>query len=82
VTVISNPYREMIENFLWPRLEEFDDLEDVWFQQDRATAHAARSSLGILREMSPYEAIALTLAITQFDPLRFFPVGIPQCRGL
>ena len=49
VTVTSNRYCEMLENFLWPRLEEFDDSEDFWFQQDGATAHTARRSLGILR---------------------------------
>ena len=63
VTVTSNRYCEMLENFLWPRLEEFDDSEDFWFQQDGATAHTACRSLGILREMfqvnlSPYEAIS------------------------
>jgi len=32
MTVTSNRYCEMFENFLWPRLEEFDDSEDFWFQ--------------------------------------------------
>ena len=41
VTVTSNRYCEMLENFLRPRLEEFDDSEDVWFQQDGATAHSS-----------------------------------------
>ena len=58
VTVTSNRYCEMLENFLWPRLEEFDDSEDFWFQQDGATAHTARS-LGILREMFPSRLISL-----------------------
>jgi len=40
-------------------LEEFDDLEDFWFQQDEATAHTARRSLGILREMFPNRLIPL-----------------------
>jgi len=31
VTVTSNLYCEMLENFLRPRLKEFDDSEDVWF---------------------------------------------------
>jgi len=42
VTVTSNRYCEMLENFLRHRLKEFDDSEDVWFQQDGATAHTAR----------------------------------------
>jgi len=53
VTVTSNWYCEMLENFLRPRLEEFDGSGDFWFQQDGATAHTARRSLGILREIFP-----------------------------
>jgi len=49
----------MLENFLRPRLEEFDDYEDVWFQQDGATVHTTRRSLGILREMFPSRLISL-----------------------
>jgi hypothetical protein len=49
----------MLENFLRPRLEEFDDSEDFWFQQDGATAHTARRSLGILREMFPSRLFSL-----------------------
>ena len=59
VTVTSNRYCVMLENFLRPRLEEFDDSEDFWFQQDGATAHTARRSLGILREMFPSRLISL-----------------------
>ena len=49
----------MLENFLRPRLEEFDNSEDFWFQQDGATAHTARRSLGILREKFPSRFISL-----------------------
>ena len=59
VTVTSYRYCEMLENFLRPRLEEFDDSEDFWFQQDGDTAHTARRSLGILREMFPSRLISL-----------------------
>jgi hypothetical protein len=54
ITVTSDRYCAMLENFLQPKL---DDLfykygaENVWFQQDGATAHTSRRSLGILREM-------------------------------
>jgi len=58
VTVTSNRYCKMLENFLRPRLEEFDDSEDFWFQQDGATAHTARP-LEILREMFPSQLISL-----------------------
>jgi len=59
VTVTSNRYCELLENFLQPRMEEFDDSEGFWFQQDGATAHTARRSLGILREMFPSRLISL-----------------------
>jgi len=37
-----------------------DELEDdVWFQQDGATAHTSRRSLSILREMFPGNLISL-----------------------
>jgi len=35
VTVTSNRYCEMLENFLRPRLEEFNGSEDFWFQTGR-----------------------------------------------
>jgi len=59
VTVTSNRYCEMLENFLRPRLEEFDDSEDFWFQQDGATVHTARRSLEILREIFPSRLVSL-----------------------
>jgi len=34
-------------------MAEDHDLEDVWFQQDGATAHRARISLGVLQQMFP-----------------------------
>ena len=59
VTVTPNRYCEMLENFLRPRLEEFDDSEDFLFLQDGATAHTDRRSLGILREMFPSRLVSL-----------------------
>ena len=59
VTVNSKQYCEMLHKFLRPRLEEFDDSEDFWFQHDGATAHTARRCLGILREMFPSRLISL-----------------------
>jgi len=87
VSVSTNRYCEMLEKFLRPRLEEFDDSEDFWFQQDGATAHTARRSLGILRIMFPSRLIYLRADIgcparSPDWTLRFFPVGIPQARGL
>jgi len=44
VTVTSDWYIEMLETFLCPKLDDVD-TEDVWFQQDGATAHTAPRSL-------------------------------------
>jgi len=49
VTVTSDRYVEMLETFLRPK------LDDVWFQQDGATA---RRSLRVLREMFPGRLIS------------------------
>jgi hypothetical protein len=58
VTVMVSSDRDcaMLENFLRPKLDElFDEyeVENVWFQEDGATAHTSCRSLGILREMFP-----------------------------
>ena len=87
MTVTSNRYCEMLENFLRPKLGEFDDSEDFWFQQDGATAHSL-SLAGNFERNVPKSTHLLTRryrvarALARFDPLRFFPVGMPQDRGL
>jgi len=58
VTVTSDQYIETLETFLRPKLDDVD-TEDVWFQQDRATAHTAPRSLRVLREMFPGHLISL-----------------------
>jgi len=60
--MISNRYYVMLENFLRPKLNNFfNEYEhnNVWFQQDGATAHTARWSLRILREMIPGHIVSL-----------------------
>ena len=49
VTVNLARYLAMIEEFFLPQLEEMD-LGDVYFQQDGATAHTARTVMEFLRE--------------------------------
>ena len=58
VTVTADRYVQMLETFLRPKLDDVD-AEHVWFQQDGATAHTARRSLGVLREMFPGRLISL-----------------------
>jgi len=57
-TVTSDRYVEILETFLRPKLDDVD-TEDVWFQQDRATAHTARRPFRVLREMFPAHLISL-----------------------
>ena len=62
VTVNSERYVSMLQNFLQPRMEEIVEAEglgDVWFQQDGATAHTARISLNVLRRMFPGRLVSL-----------------------
>lgn len=47
----------MIRNFLVPQMEE-QGLEDMWFQQDGATAHTARSTIQLLNDVSPRRLIS------------------------
>jgi hypothetical protein len=58
VTVTADRYVEMLETFLHPKMGDVG-TEHVWFQQDGATAHTARRSLGVLREMFPGHLISL-----------------------
>jgi hypothetical protein len=44
--------------FCAPKLDDVD-TEHVWFQRDGATAHTARRSLGVLKEMFPGHLISL-----------------------
>jgi hypothetical protein len=52
VTVTSDRYIEMLENFLRPQMEEMD-VAGAWFQQNGATAYTAWRSMQVLREMFP-----------------------------
>jgi hypothetical protein len=52
----------VLENFLRPKLDDIfgeHGAENVWFQQDGATAHTSRRSLRILREMFPGHIVSL-----------------------
>lgn len=61
VTVNSNRYCHMLETFLRPKFNQFieDHEGEVWFQQDGATAHTARRSREILRELFPGRLLSL-----------------------
>ena len=58
VTVTSDRYVNMLQNFLKPKIKDLEH-HNVWFQQDGATAHTAGSSMKILKEMIPGRLISL-----------------------
>jgi hypothetical protein len=62
VTMTSNQYCAILENFLWPTLVDiFDEhgTENVWFQQDGEIAHTSCCSLRIFGEMFPGHVVSL-----------------------
>jgi len=48
-TVTSERYVEMLSNFLRPQLRSLRaNMEEMWVQQDGATAHTARASMAVV----------------------------------
>ena len=58
VSVTSERYLKMLQDFFLPKLNEMG-LDDVWFQQDGATAHTSRASMVFLNETFPGHVISL-----------------------
>ena len=87
VTVTAVCYREMLSSFLFPKLDEIT-LDDVWFQQDGATAHTARDTMQLLREHFPERLISLRgdlpwpACSPDLSPCDFFSMGLPQIHRL
>ena len=48
VTVKGDNFRQKIQDYLLPQLEDLD-MQNVCFQRDEATPHAARETMAILR---------------------------------
>ncbi|GFU23566.1 uncharacterized protein TNCV_1343531 [Trichonephila clavipes] len=49
VTVNGDCYRAMITNFFIPELNNHD-VQELWFQQDGATCHTARTTIDLLKD--------------------------------
>ena len=49
VTVNGIRYRAMINQFLFPIIDDMD-TDDIWFQQDGATCHTANETINLLKE--------------------------------
>lgn len=58
VTVNANRYVRMINDFFFLQLQMHNLQQDVWFQQDGATAHTARVSMTLLRNLFPGHVIS------------------------
>jgi len=59
VTVTSERYVEMQRNFLRPQLRSLRvNIEEMWFQEDGATAHTARASMTVVRQMFPQHVVS------------------------
>ena len=48
VTVNDDRYRNMLNEFLFTKIEE-ENIGNIWFKQDSATCHTAESILDVLR---------------------------------
>jgi len=58
-TVNSSQYIDMFNNFLEPELRSRRiNNQNVWFQQDGATAHTARAAKAVMRAMFPDHLIS------------------------
>ena len=57
-TVNSARYTETLRTFLEPELQSLGvETQTLWFQQDGATAHTAKSAMRVLNEMFPARMI-------------------------
>ncbi|GFT68852.1 transposable element Tcb2 transposase [Trichonephila clavipes] len=65
VTVNGDRYRAMITNCFIPELNNHD-VQELWFQQDGATCHAARATIDLLKDTFGVRLIS-----------RFVPVNWP-----
>ena len=84
VTVNGERYRAMLEDYLWPELDELD-MNDMWFQQDGATCYlekwSGRMAASFIRSnaigflfMGPYQITGLCQQVSNFSrPQRQHP---------
>ena len=56
-TVNGNRYRQMLQKYLFHEMEDMN-TENIWFQQDGATAHTARETMDMLRTHFPNRVIS------------------------
>ena len=57
VTVNGNRYRQMIQEYLLPEIED-NKQRNIFFKQDGATAHTARATMEMLKAIFPIRLIS------------------------
>ncbi|GFV36606.1 transposable element Tc3 transposase [Trichonephila clavipes] len=81
VTVNGDRYRAMITNFFIPELNNHD-VQELWFQQDGATYHAARATIDLLKDtfgdrlISRFEPVNWPPRSCDLTPLDYFLWGL------
>jgi len=58
VTVNTDRYVEMLQNFFTPQLSRFPEIENTLFQQDGATSHTARMSMNAVNALFPNRVVS------------------------
>ena len=77
VSVIDERYRAILNEFLFPKLEE-DDMDDIWLQQDGATYHTANVIVDLLRTVFENRIISRNSDVNwpprscDLTPLKYF----------
>ncbi|GFX95860.1 transposable element Tc3 transposase [Trichonephila clavipes] len=80
VTVNGDRYRAMITNFFIRELNNHD-VQELWFQQDGATCHAARATINLLKDtfgdrlISRFGPVNWPPRSCDLTPLDYFPWG-------
>ena len=69
----------MLQNFLKPKLQDLDNNSMIWFQQDGATAHTAKNSMDVLRDLFPSYLISLRGDIDGQHAHQIFLYAITFC---
>lgn len=69
VTLNGNRYRQMLQEYFFHEVEDMN-TENIWFQQDGATAHTARETMDMLRMNFPQRVIS------RFDDVPWPPRSI------
>ena len=89
VTVNGDRYRAMLNEFLFTKIEEEEDIGNIWFQQDGATSHTAEATLDVLgtvfedRIISRRADVVWPLRTCNLTPLDYYLWGAvkrPQVR--